>query len=254
MCPERDADADTDSDTDTDTDTYMNTDTDTDTNTDADADGDSDVNPYTPDWPSLDKHVAAPEWFQDTKFGIYYHWGAFGTAMNGSERYPRNRFNRDGKSWEHQHHMSTHGDPYGDWGYEKFITGGNDKNGNFVQVAPKLKSEVGNEFTSPTALTADDVRYTKSKDDDAVYAILGGWPGNGSQVNLTAVTSSRFDVRAGKIFLFGPSDGSAIDLQFSQDGSGPHVTLPSMQPYTAVAYAMKISKSGTAPEPTPWLK
>jgi alpha-L-fucosidase len=32
-----------------------------------------------------------------------------------------------------------------------------------------------------------------------------------------------------------------------------HVTLPSPQPYTALAYAMKISKSGTPPAPTPGL-
>jgi alpha-L-fucosidase len=111
----------------------------------------------------------------------------------------------------------------------------------------------GGEFTSPTALTASDIRYTKSKDDDAVYAILGRWPGNGANVNLTAVTTNRFALGSGKVFLFGPADGSPIELQASQDGSGLHVTLPNSQPYTAVAYAMKISKSGTAPEPTPWL-
>ena len=111
----------------------------------------------------------------------------------------------------------------------------------------------GGEFTAPTALTASDVRYTASKDGDAVYAILGGWPGNGKQITLASVTSSRFALGAGKVFLFGPTGGSPIQLTATQDGSGLHVTLPSTQPYTAVAYAMKISKSGTAPAPTPWL-
>ena len=31
--------------------------------------------PYKEDWESLSKHEAAPEWFQDTKLGIYFHWG-----------------------------------------------------------------------------------------------------------------------------------------------------------------------------------
>jgi alpha-L-fucosidase len=104
-----------------------------------------------------------------------------------------------------------------------------------------------------TAGTANDIRYTKSKDGDAVYAITLGWPGNGKQVNLTSVTTNRFPVGSGKVFLFGPTGGAAIGLQFTQDGSGLRVTLPSTQPYTALAYAMKISKSGTEPEPTPWL-
>jgi alpha-L-fucosidase len=485
---------------------------------------------YTASWSSLDAHVPAPEWFQDAKFGIYYHWGAFGTAMFGSEWYPRNMMNKAGNSSEYQHHLATYGDPYGSWGYEKFLIGANDKSGKFTQFAPKLTSAGGNwdpdawaqmfydagarfagpvaehhdgfsmwdskvnewnsvalgpklnlaklhadairkkglklfmslhhewnfggywaygtpttsdpslqklygklpndqeqtlwlnklkevideflpdilyqdrylsgisqanlmaflayyynaaldagkdvvavaketitdhpgqlydyerggpadirtpywmtddavgaqswcyvtgityysdaqfigsfldrvskggnmilnvspmpdgtfpqrqkdimaafgtflrqmgtaiyntrawtvygegptkmgggEFTSPTALTASDVRYTKSKDGDALYAILGGWPGNGKQVNLTAVTTSAFALGTGKVFLFGPTGGAAIQLTATQDTSGLHVTLPSTQPYTALAYAMKISKSGTVPAPTPWI-
>jgi alpha-L-fucosidase len=487
---------------------------------------------YTASWTSLDTHNPAPEWFQDAKFGIYYHWGAFGTAMFGSEWYPRNMFNKSGNSAEYQHHMATYGDPYGSWGYDKFLTGANDKSGKFTQFAPKLVSDGGSwdpdawaqmfldagarfagpvaehhdgfsmwdskvnewnsvamgpklnlaklhadairkkglrvfmslhtewnfggywaygtpttsdpslqklygklpnadeqtlwlnelkevideflpdilyqdrylsgisqtnlmtflayyynaaldanrevvavaketitdhkgqlydyerggpadirtpywmtddsvgsqswcyvtglsyytdaqfigsfvdrvskggnmilntspmpdgtfpqrqkdilaafgkflkqmgtaiystrawvvygegptkmgggEFTSPTALTTSDVRYTQSKDGDAVYAILGGWPGNGKQVTLASVTTSRFALGSGKVFLFGPSgDGTGeITLQATQDSSGLHVTLPSTQPYTALAYAIKISKSGTAPAATPWI-
>ena len=486
---------------------------------------------YTASWASLDTHNPAPEWFQDAKFGIYFHWGAFGTAMFGSEWYPRNMFNKAGNSAEYQHHLATYGDPYGNWGYDKFLTGANDKSGKLTQFAPKLKSQGGNwdpdawaqmfydagarfagpvaehhdgfamwdskvnewnsvamgpklnlaklhadairkkglrfimtlhtewnfggywafgtptttdpslqklygqlpnaqeqqlwldelkevideflpdiiyqdrylsgisdanltaflayyynaaldankevvatgketitaphkgqvfdwerggpadittpywltddavngaswcyvtgmsyftdgqfigsfidrvskggslllnispmpdgtipqrqidilaafgtflrqmgtaiyntrawavygegptkmgggMFTTPTALTASDVRYTASKDGDAVYALLGGWPGNGKQVDLTSVTTSRFALGSGKVFLFGPTNGAPIELKATQDSSGLHITLPATQPYTALAYAMKISKSGTVPAPTPWL-
>jgi alpha-L-fucosidase len=479
---------------------------------------------YTASWASVDTHVAAPEWFQDAKFGIYYHWGAFGVAEYGSEWYPRNLYDRT--SGEYRNQLSKYGDPFADWPYDKFITGANDKAGKWTQFAPKLvsaggawdpdawaqlfvdagarfagpvaehhdgfsmwdskvnewnsvakgpkldllqlqadafrkkglkflaalhhafnftgfyqyaptpadpslrklygkldgaaeqqlwydklkevidqvlpdviwedfnlsqvdeskrlqfladyynaaldankdvvatykdgfndKGEVfdyerggpgdisrpywltddaigpsswcytanmpyysdaqlvhafidrvskngnlllnisplpdgtlpqrqkdilaafgkflkqsgtaiyatrawdvygegptkmgGGSFTQPTAGTASDVRYTRSKDGDAVYAILLGWPGNGRQVTLSAVTASRFPVGTGKVFLFGPTGGPAIELPFTQDASGLHVTLPAAQPYTALAYALKISKSGTVPAPTP---
>jgi alpha-L-fucosidase len=481
---------------------------------------------YTASWASVDQHPAAPEWFKDAKFGIYFHWGAFGTAAFGSEWYPRNMFNRGGNSAEYQHQLQVYGDPFGNWGYDKFIIGANDKMGRFVQFAPKLasnggawdpdamaqllvdagawfagpvaehhdgfsmwdskvnawnslskgpqlnmaqihaqafrrkglkflmamhhayhftgyyqyapaqtdpslkllygqqgtaaenqlwydklkeiidefepdiiwqdfnlgqvtesqrlqflayyynaalswkkevvatykdgfdnKGEVydyerggagditnpywltddavspsswcyttgmgyytaaqeihtfidhvskngslllnispmpdgsipqqqkdllnafgsflkqngtaiyntrawmvygegptkigGGSFSGPVAGTASDVRYTASKDGDAVYAILLGWPGNGKQITLASVTTARFNVGTGKVFLFGPVGGQAINLTFAQDASGLHVTLPGAQPYTAIAYALKISKGGIVPAPTP---
>jgi len=480
--------------------------------------------PYTASWASIDTHPPAPEWFKDAKLGIYFHWGAFGTAQYGSEWYPRNMFNRNDGAYSY--HVATFGDPFADWPYDKFITGANDKMGRFTQFAPKLVSaggkwdpdawaqlfvdagarfagpvmehhdgfsmwdskvnewnslskgpklnlakrhvdafrkkglrilaamhhafhftgyyefapnpsdaslkklygklgaaaenqlwvdklkevvdefqpdilwqdfnlpavdesrrlefaayyynaalgwgkevvavykdgynnrgEVfdyerggpgdivnpywmtddtvssqswcyvtgmpyysdaeivhsfidrvskngnlllnisplpdgsipqrqqdilralgtflkqsgtaiyntrawviygegptkmgGGAFTQPTAGTASDIRYTTSKDGDAVYAILLGWPGNGRQVTLASVTTSRFNVGTGKVFLFAPVGGSATSLTFSQDASGLRVTLPSAQPYTSIAYALKISKSGTVPAPTP---
>jgi alpha-L-fucosidase len=30
---------------------------------------------YTASWASVDQHPPAPTWFQDAKFGIYFHWG-----------------------------------------------------------------------------------------------------------------------------------------------------------------------------------
>jgi alpha-L-fucosidase len=484
---------------------------------------------YSASWTSLDTHNPAPEWFQDAKFGIYYHWGAWCVAAYGSEWYPRNMYHKG--SGEYNNQMSKYGDPFGDWPYDKFLTGQNDKNGNLAEFAPKLKSaggswdpdewaqmfadagakyagpvaehhdgfsmwdskvnewnsvamgpklnlakyhadairkkglklimsqhtafnvngyydqaptattdslkklygqlpkaqeetlwlnklkEIIDEFLpdiiwqdfdlnlisdanltaflayyynaaaaaskdvvatakdgiisphkgqvkdyerggpadittpywltddaisssswsyttgmayystsalihafldriskggnlllnvspmadgtfpqqqkeilaafgkflkqmgtavyntrsfavygegptklggggmgSPTAMTSSDVRYTKSKDGDAVYAILMGWPGNGKQVTLASVTTSRFDLGSGKVFMFGPTgDGTgAIALPATQDSSGLKITLPSTQPYTAVAYAIKISKTGTEPGPTPW--
>jgi alpha-L-fucosidase len=44
---------------------------------------------YTPSWASVDQHPPAPQWFQDAKFGIYYHWGVFSVPAFGNEWYPR---------------------------------------------------------------------------------------------------------------------------------------------------------------------
>ncbi|HVZ87550.1 MAG TPA: alpha-L-fucosidase [Polyangia bacterium] len=485
--------------------------------------------PYTASWSSLNQHTPAPEWFQDAKFGIYFHWGVYSVPAFYSEWYPHWMFQSNGNTGNvYSHHVSTFGDPFTTWGYDKFITGANAKNGTFTQFAPKLVSNGGNwdpnawaqmfvnagaryagpsmehhdgfsmwdskvnpwnsvaygpklnlaqlhvnayrsaglkivaalhtayhfngfyqyvpaqtdaslkilyaqtgtanendlwlgkikevvdefqpdilwqdfdlnrvdqthlleslqyyynaalgwgkdvvatykdgynnqgevydyerggpadittpywltddavgrdswcytsgmgyyspqaildafidrvskggnlllnispmwdgtipqaqqtilstmgtflkqngtaiyntrawtvygegptkmgggSFTNPTAGTSNDVRYTKSKDGSTLYAIWMGWPGNGKQATMASVTTKAFPVGTGKVYLFGPTGGSAISLAFTQDTSGLHVTLPSPQPYTAVAYAMEISPSGTPPAPTPWL-
>ena len=96
---------------------------------------------YTAAWSSVDQHPPAPEWFQDAKFGIYYHWGVFSVPAFGSEWYPRNMY--IGGSAENSHHIATYGDP-SVWPYHNFINGARDKAGNFVQFAPKLAAAGGN--------------------------------------------------------------------------------------------------------------
>ena len=95
--------------------------------------------PYEPTWPSVDRHLPAPEWFQDAKFGVYWHWGAFTTPEFGSEWYGRHMY-MPGR--EYDHHKATYGDP-AVWGYDRFIDGGSDLAGNHVQFAPKLASQGG---------------------------------------------------------------------------------------------------------------
>ncbi|WP_344748808.1 alpha-L-fucosidase, partial [Streptosporangium vulgare] len=96
---------------------------------------------YEPTWASVDQHPAAPEWFQDAKFGMYWHWGAFATPEYGTEWYPRTMY-LPGSS-ENNHHKSVYGDPSA-WPYHNFIDGARNKAGDWVQFAPKLKSAGGN--------------------------------------------------------------------------------------------------------------
>ncbi|MGC9669607.1 alpha-L-fucosidase [Planosporangium sp. 12N6] len=96
---------------------------------------------YAATWASVDQHPPAPEWFQDAKFGIYYHWGVYSVPAFGNEWYPRNMYIAN--SAENNHHKSVYGDPSG-WPYHNFINGARDKAGNWVQYAPKLVSAGGN--------------------------------------------------------------------------------------------------------------
>lgn len=95
---------------------------------------------YTPTWDSVNRHPAAPEWFQDAKFGIYFHWGVFSVPAYDSEWYPRNMYVPDHKA--NQHHIATYGDP-ADWPYHNFIDGADDLAGDHKEFAPRLKSEGG---------------------------------------------------------------------------------------------------------------
>lgn len=97
---------------------------------------------YQPTWASVDTHNPAPEWFQDAKFGIYFHWGAFSVPAFANEWYPRNMYNQG--SNEYNHHLSAYGDPYSNWPYHNFINGAYDKSGHWTQFAPKLVSAGGN--------------------------------------------------------------------------------------------------------------
>jgi len=73
---------------------------------------------YDPTWESLSKHEAAPEWFQDAKLGIYFHWGVYAVPAHGNEWYPR---------WMHfegnavyKHHLEKYGHP-SEFGYHDFV-------------------------------------------------------------------------------------------------------------------------------------
>ncbi len=96
---------------------------------------------FQPDLESLEKVNPAPEWFKDAKFGIYFHWGVYSVPAFANEWYPRNMY-IDG-SRENKHHLEVYGTP-SDWPYNNFITGATDRQGNFVQFAPRLRSEGGN--------------------------------------------------------------------------------------------------------------
>ncbi|HDR50811.1 MAG TPA: alpha-L-fucosidase, partial [Mariniphaga anaerophila] len=99
-----------------------------------------DAGTYEPTWESLQQSNPVPGWFKDAKFGVYFHWGVYSVPAFANEWYPRSMYING--SAENKHHTEIYGDP-SQWPYHNFITGAKDKQGNFVQFAPRLKSEGG---------------------------------------------------------------------------------------------------------------
>ena len=73
--------------------------------------------PFRADWESLQKYEV-PEWYQDAKFGIFIHWGAYSVPAFGNEWYPRNMYVPG--SPEYKHHVATYG-PQDKFGYKDFL-------------------------------------------------------------------------------------------------------------------------------------
>ncbi len=73
---------------------------------------------YEETWESLASHNEQPEWFQDAKLGIYFHWGVYSVPAFGNEWYPRN-MHFEGSN-EYRHHVGKYGTP-AEFGYHDFV-------------------------------------------------------------------------------------------------------------------------------------
>ncbi|MFY0628353.1 MAG: alpha-L-fucosidase [Reichenbachiella sp.] len=87
---------------------------------------------FEPNWESIKKNYKDPEWFNDSKFGIFIHWGAYSVPAYGSEWYPRKMYmdtatfsaslslEREGPDKVYLHHKKNWGDQKS-FGYKDFI-------------------------------------------------------------------------------------------------------------------------------------
>jgi hypothetical protein len=71
---------------------------------------------FNQDWEKLKQEV--PDWFQDAKFGIYFHWGVYAVPAYNSEWYSRGMYQLGSKS--NKYHVANYGDPE-KFGYKDFI-------------------------------------------------------------------------------------------------------------------------------------
>ncbi|GAA3295893.1 hypothetical protein GCM10020218_077870 [Dactylosporangium vinaceum] len=106
----------------------------------------------------------------------------------------------------------------------------------------------GGSFQTPRTGTAQDIRFTRSKDSRVLYATVLGWPG--STLHITTLNANRINLSTlSAVELLGSTSGTAINLPTrSQDGSGLHITMPSASaPYSAGAYVVRLTFSGQIP-------
>jgi alpha-L-fucosidase len=86
--------------------------------------------------------------------------------------------------------------------------------------------------------TAEDIRFTQSKDGKTLYAIVLGFPTNGIVTLKSLADPSSYEVgKVQSVRMLG-----AGTLKFKRDKDGLTVTLPSKRPCD-IAFALKISHS-----------
>lgn len=76
-----------------------------------------DSGPFKDNWDSLNDYKI-PEWYKNSKFGIFIHWGVYSVPAFENEWYPRNMY-QEGSN-EFQHHVTKYG-PQKKFGYKDFI-------------------------------------------------------------------------------------------------------------------------------------
>jgi len=103
-------------------------------------------------------------------------------------------------------------------------------------------------FTAPAQGTAQDVRYTRSKDNTSLYAILLGWDAGQKEVILHSFSSDRFDIKSLKeVSFINGAAGQYLPLKYKQDASGLTINLPE-QHQEELAYVMKLAFNAAVPE------
>jgi alpha-L-fucosidase len=74
---------------------------------------------YEATWESMSKHNASPDWFGDSKFGIYFHWGVYSVPAFETEWYPYFLYRNERPEFA-RYHEENFG-PLEEFGYHDFI-------------------------------------------------------------------------------------------------------------------------------------
>ncbi|CAH0042109.1 unnamed protein product [Clonostachys rhizophaga] len=110
----------------------------------------------------------------------------------------------------------------------------------------------GGSFTAPLVGSSSDIRFTRNKDANVLYATVLGWPQDGlvSIANLGSHALVTLDNLA-SVQLLGDETGQYSDVTiWEQTNEALNIELPS-QPAEAFAYVLKLSFDGSIPVPQP---
>ena len=96
--------------------------------------------------------------------------------------------------------------------------------------------------------SAKDVRFTRSKDNTKLYAILLGWDNGQKEFALTSLSSDSTDTKnLQSVQLINSGAGKYLSLNFRQSKEGLIITLPERS-FDELAYVLKLSFKGKIPE------
>lgn len=112
---------------------------------------------FSDTWESLAIANKQPEWFQDAKLGIYFHWGVYSVPAFDNEWYPRWMYHSDlGDTWGgkvYDHHKNTYGS-ISEFNYHDFIPMFDGKSFDAKDWADLFES-AGATFAGPVAIHHD---------------------------------------------------------------------------------------------------
>jgi alpha-L-fucosidase len=124
--------------------------------------------PFAASWDSLTKHTA-PAWFDDAKFGIYFHWGPYSVPAFDSEWYSRNMYIEGQRA--NKYHNLVYGPP-SKFGYKDFIPMFCAEKFNPEEWAELLR-KAGAKFAGPVTEHADGFSMWDSKVNKWNAAAMG---------------------------------------------------------------------------------
>lgn len=114
---------------------------------------------YSEDYASLANHNQQPDWFQNAKLGIYFHWGVYSVPAFGNEWYP-SRMHHEGDI-VYAHHQEKYGHP-SEFGYHDFVPMFTAEHFNADEWVALFK-QAGARFAGPVAEHHDGYSMWASK-------------------------------------------------------------------------------------------
>jgi alpha-L-fucosidase len=130
------------------------------------------ISVFEPNWESIKKNYKDPEWFNQQKFGIFIHWGAYSVPAYSSEWYPRLMYmdtatfsaqldhEKDGPNQVYNYHKEHWGN-HKKFGYKNFIPLFKGENFNANQWIDLFK-KAGAKYVIPVADHHDGFAMYKS--------------------------------------------------------------------------------------------
>ena len=119
---------------------------------------------FEPTWESLSQHKPSPDWFQNAKFGIYFHWGVYTVPAFGFEWYPRLMHLKNDKYFGgsiYNYHLKKYGGP-AKFGYHDFVPMFKAEHFDANEWAALFK-KAGARFAGPVAEHSDGFSMWASK-------------------------------------------------------------------------------------------